>query len=357
MTMTEMLDYIWWGNPVSRWLIAFGISLLVITILWPIKRWIVRRMKSFAASTDTPYDNLAVRVLKTTKFSFVALIGLWAGSRVLQMPDFLNLGLQKIAIIVVVLQVAVWATTSLTEWLKIVAEKRAKDGEALTWLGGVEWTGKIIIWAVALLIGLENLGVDVTGLVAGLGIGGIAVALAAQNILGDLFSAFSIYIDQPFVLGDYLKVGDQMGTVENIGMKTTRLRSLTGEQLVFGNSDLVNSRIQNFGRLQERRANFTVGVTYDTPKEKVEEIPGMIRTIIEAQEQVRFDRSHFKEFGDSALIFETIYVVLVPEFMVKMDVQQAINLELMQRFEAEGIEFAFPTQTIYLENSEAIANS
>jgi len=191
----------------------------------------------------------------------------------------------------------------------------------------------------------------VTGLVAGLGIGGIAVALAAQNILGDLFSAFSIFIDKPFVLGDYLKVGDQMGTVENIGMKTTRLRSLTGEQLVFGNSDLVSSRIQNFGRLNERRANFTVGVIYDTPKKKIEEIPTVIREIVEAQDQVRFERSHFKEFGDSALIFETIYFVLVPAFQVKMDVQQAINLELMQRFEAEGIEFAFPTQTIYLEGA------
>jgi len=354
--MTELLDHIWLGNPVSRWLIALGIFLAVIIILWPIKRWIVRRMKRFSASTDTPLDDLAVKVLKSTRFGFVALIGLWAGSRVLQLPDFLHLGLQKIAVIVVVLQVSLWATTFLSEWLKIVAEKKAQDGEALTWLTGVEWTGKIIIWAVALLIGLENLGIDVTGLVAGLGIGGIAVALAAQNILGDLFSAFSIYIDQPFVLGDYLKVGDQMGTVENIGMKTTRLRSLTGEQLIFGNSDLVGSRIQNFGRLHERRANFTVGVTYDTPKEKVEEIPGMIKEVVEAQEQVRFDRSHFKEFGDSALIFDTVYFVLVPAFVVKMDAQQAINLELMQRFETEGIEFAFPSQTIYLETGEAVGD-
>lgn len=349
--MTEMMDHIWLGNPVSRWLIAVGIFLAVIIILWPIKRWIVKRMKTFAAGTDTDFDDLAARVLKNTKFSFVALIGLWAGSRVLQLPNFLTAGFEKLAVVVVVLQVSLWATTFLSEWLKIVGEKKAQDGESLTWLAGVEWTGKIIIWGVALLIGLENLGVDVTGLVAGLGIGGIAVALAAQNILGDLFSAFSIFIDKPFALGDYLKVGDQMGTVENIGMKTTRLRSLTGEQLIFGNSDLVSSRIQNFGRLDERRANFTVGVTYDTPKKKIEEIPTVIREIVEAQDQVRFERSHFKEFGDSALIFETIYFVLVPAFQVKMDVQQAINLELMQRFEAEGIEFAFPTQTIYLEGA------
>jgi small-conductance mechanosensitive channel len=353
MTFTELLDHIWLGNAISRWLIALGIFLGVIIILWPVKRWIVRRMAAFASTTETHLDDLVAAVLKSTRFAFVAVIAMWAGSRVLVLPNALLIGLEKAAVVVIVLQVGFWATTFLKEWLKIVAAKKEADGEVLTWLGGVEWAGKIIIWAIALLIGLENLGVDVTGLVAGLGIGGIAVALAAQSILGDLFSAFSIYIDKPFVLGDYLKVGDQMGTVENIGMKTTRLRSLTGEQLIFGNSDLVGSRIQNFGRLNERRANFSVGVTYDTPKDKIEGIPSMIREIVESQDQVRFDRSHFREFGDSALVFDTVYYVLVPAFQVKMDSQQAINLELMQRFEAEGIEFAFPTQTIYLENAES----
>ena len=210
----------------------------------------------------------------------------------------------------------------------------------------------LLIWSIVLLLGLENLGVDITGLAAGLGIGGIAVALAAQNILGDLFAAFSIYIDQPFVLGDYLSVGSFSGTVESIGMKTTRLRSLTGEQLIFSNSDLVDSRIQNFGRLVERRVAFTVGVTYDTPTAKVEEIPTMIREVVESQEHARFDRSHFKEFGDSALIVETVYYVLQPAYQYKMDIQQAINLELMRRFESEGIEFAFQTQTIFLEGGD-----
>jgi len=353
MTLTGTLDYVWLGNPVSRWLIALGIFLAVIVVLWPLKRWILGRMKVLAASTDTELDNLVVEVFKSTRFVFVALIAAWAGSRVLDLHDLLFVGLEKIAIIVLVLQVGLWATKALTEWLKIVGQREGEGGEALTWLGGVEWAGKFLIWTVALLIGLENLGIDVTGLVTGLGIGGIAVALAAQNVLGDLFSAFSIYIDKPFVLGDYIKVGDQMGTVESIGMKTTRVRSISGEQLIFGNSDLVSSRIQNFGRLNERRANFIVGVTYDTPQEKVERIPSMIQEIVEAQDQVRFDRSHFKEFGDSALVVETVYFVLVAAFQVKMDVQQAINLALMQRFEAEGIEFAFPSQTIYLESSES----
>lgn len=353
MTPTKVLDHVWLGNPVSQWLVALGIFLAVIVVLWPLKRWILGRMKALAVATETPLDNLVVEVFKSTRFLFVALIGIWAGSRVLELPELLFVGLEKVAIVVIILQVGLWVTKALTEWLKIVGEKQSEDGEVITWLSGVEWAGKFVIWIVALLIGLENLGIDVTGLVTGLGIGGIAVALAAQNILGDLFSAFSIYIDKPFVIGDYIKVGDQMGTVESIGMKTTRVRSLTGEQLVFGNTDLVGSRIQNFGRLNERRANFIVGVTYDTRKEKVERIPDMIREIVEAQGQVRFERSHFKEFGDSALVIETVYFILVPAFQVKMDVQQAINLALMQRFEAEGIEFAFPSQTIYLESGES----
>jgi len=348
--MNDLLNQFWWGNPVSRWLLALGVSLVVLVALWPIKRYILNRLHRVAESTDTAIDNLVVETLQATKLLFVVFVAIWAGSRVLTMPELLFATWTKATIIVAILQVGIWASTALVGWLRILRDKKAKQGEALTWLAGVEWAGKFVIWTAVLLIGLENIGVDVTGLVTGLGIGGIAVALAAQNILGDLFSAFAIYIDRPFVIGDYLKIGDQMGTVETIGMKTTRLRSLTGEQLVFGNSDLVSSRIQNFGRLNERRANFTVGVTYDTPKDKVEKIPAMIQEIVEVQEQVRFDRSHFKEFGDSALIFETIYFVLAPQFQVKMDIQQAINLELMRRFAAEGIEFAFPTQTIYLEN-------
>ena len=355
--MSELMDQVWWGNPVSRWLLALAIFLVVIIALWPLKQLVISRLRRLAAATDTELDNLILAVVGRTKRLFIFLIALWAGSRVLSMPPLLFDTFKKVAILVVILQFGIWATTALNEWLEIVRERSARKGQVLTWLGGIGWAGKFAIWTLVLLIGMENLGLDVTGLVTGLGIGGIAVALAAQNILGDLFAAFSIYIDRPFVIGDYLKVGDQMGTVESIGMKTTRLRSLTGEQVIFGNSDLVNSRIQNFGRLNERRAQFQVGVTYDTAREKLAEIPAMIRDIVESQEHVRFDRSHFKEFGDSALVYETVYNVLVPEFAVKMDVQQAINLELMKRFEEEGIEFAFPTQTVYLEGAEMLESS
>ncbi len=177
-----------------------------------------------------------------------------------------------------------------------------------------------------LLLALDNLGVDVTALVAGLGVGGIAVALAVQSILGDLFASLSIVLDKPFVIGDFIIVGDLLGTVENVGIKTTRVRSLSGEQLIFSNADLLNSRIRNYGRMYERRVVFTVGVTYDTPRHKLE---------------------------DFSLDFETVYYVQDPAYNLYMDIQQAINLELYQRFADEGIEFAYPTQTLFLAKETA----
>jgi len=353
MTVPETLDKIFLGNPLSSWLLAAGVALATLMLLGSLRFLIKKRFTSLAKTTVTIVDDLVVQVLKSTRLSFLLVVALWAGSRALQLTPRIRNVVYIVTVIFLLFQIAIWATTALMKWLAIVRDEKAGEGEALTWLSGIEWLGKILIWSIVLLLGLENLGVDITGLAAGLGIGGIAVALAAQNILGDLFAAFSIYIDQPFVLGDYLVVGNYNGTVASIGMKTTRLKSLTGEELIFSNSDLVGSRIQNFGRLEERRVAFTVGVTYDTPTEKVEKLPGLIQEVVETQEHARFDRSHFKDFGDSALMLETVYYVLLPAYQYKMDIQQSINLELKRRFEVEGVEFAFPTQTIYLEGGDS----
>jgi small-conductance mechanosensitive channel len=208
---------------------------------------------------------------------------------------------------------------------------------------------KVVLWAAVVLIALDNLGVHITTLVAGLGVGGIAVALAVQNILGDLFSSVTIILDKPFVIGDFIIVGDFLGSVEHIGLKTTRVRSLSGEQLVFANSDLLKSRIRNFKQMTERRIVFAFGVIYQTAADKLAAIPGLVREIVEAQPQARFDRAHFKAFGGSSLDFEVVYWVTNPDYNLYMDIQQAINLGLFRRFAAEGIEFAYPTQTLYVE--------
>ena len=204
-----------------------------------------------------------------------------------------------------------------------------------------------------MLLALDNMGVDISTLVTGLGVGGVAVALAVQNVLGDLFASLSIVLDKPFVIGDFLAVGDLVGNVEQIGLKTTRVRSLSGEQLIFSNADLLQSRIKNYGRMMQRRILFTIGVTYQTPREKLENIPTILREAIESQKNVRFDRSHFARYGDFSINFESVYFVTVPTYNTYMDTQQAINLRIHERFEQEGIEFAYPTQTLFLVKQEA----
>jgi small-conductance mechanosensitive channel len=232
-----------------------------------------------------------------------------------------------------------------------------KDPPAATTLSVLRFIGRLVIWSIVVLLALDNLGVNVTGLLAGLGVGGIAVALALQNILGDLFASLSVTLDKPFVVGDFIVVGEFMGTIEYVGWKTTRVRSLSGEQLVFANTDLLTSRIRNFKRMSERRVVFTLGVLYGTPTELVERIPAMLEEAVTKEPATRFERAHFKGFGDSALLFECVYHVLAPEYAVYMDTQQSINLTLLRRFRETGIEFAFPTRTVYLEGGALLQQS
>lgn len=225
-------------------------------------------------------------------------------------------------------------------------DQDTSSATTITFLG---LCARLILWLIVLLLILDNLGVNITGLVAGLGIGGIAVALAVQNILGDLLASLSIVLDKPFVIGDFVVVDSLSGTIEHVGLKTTRIRSLSGEQLIFSNNDLLKSRIRNYKRMQERRIVFSFGVVYQTPLEKLKIIKKIVTDIITAQENARLDRVHFKEYGDSSLNFEIVYFIAKPDFGLYMDVQEAINLEIFRRFQEESIEFAYPTQTLYIQ--------
>jgi len=220
------------------------------------------------------------------------------------------------------------------------------DGAGTTTVAALSFISKVVLWSIVLLLALENLGFDVTALVAGLGVGGIAVALALQNILGDLFASLSIVLDKPFLVGDYIVVDSLQGTVEHIGLKTTRVRSLSGEQIIFSNADLLKSRVRNFKRMQERRVAFAFGVTYQTTEAQLTAIPAIVRGVVSAQRDTRFDRTHFQAIGESALTFEAVYYVTNPDYTAFMDIQQAINLALLQRFREEGIVFAYPTRTL-----------
>ncbi len=207
---------------------------------------------------------------------------------------------------------------------------------------------KLTTWLIALLFILDNLNIEIRGLITGLGVGGIAIAFAAQTILADIFSYFTIFLDRPFDIGDFIIVGDYLGTVEHIGIKTTRIRSLSGEQLVFSNNDLTNSRINNYKRMQRRRINFKFGVIYGTALEKLEKIPSYIEEIINSVEKTTFDRAHFASYGDYSLIYQVVYYVEDSDYKVYMDIQEKINLKLKEKFNEEGIEFAFPTQSVHV---------
>ncbi len=349
----NFLDGTFYDNTVRTWLLALLLSIAVMVVLKILTGVVRRRLKAFAKTTKTDIDDLVADLLARTKLFFLIIISIYATTFVLSLSESARRVLGTLTILALLIQAAIWGSGLITFWLtRHMKRKLEEDPAAATTMSAIGFLGRLVLWSVILLLALDNLGVDITALVAGLGVGGIAVALAIQNVLGDLFASLSIVLDKPFVIGDFVIVGELMGTVEKIGLKTTRVRSLSGEQLVFSNNDLLQSRIRNYKRMFERRIIFGFGVTYQTPHAKLAAIPGMVREIIEAQEQARFDRAHFKEYGDFSLNFEVVYYVKVPDYAVYMDTQQTINLALYQRFEQEGIDFAYPTQTLYVKGDE-----
>ena len=333
-----------WGDFV----LAAGIALLAFFFAWLVRNLIARFIS---------HQALAAEVVRATRLWLLAPLALYAGAAALELPARLERLLENVALVALVVQFALWATRLLQYWLALRADAtRSTDPEAATTVTLLGFVGRVVVWALALLLALDQLGVDVTALVAGLGIGGIAVALALQNILGDLFASAAIVLDKPFMVGDFIVVGEHAGTVEKVGLKTTRVRSLSGEQLVFSNALLLNAQLRNFKRMNERRIAFAIGVTYETPLEKLRALPGWLKAAVEAQPKARFDRAHFKSYGDFSLNFEVVYYVLSAEFNVYMDTQQAINLAIFEKLAQEGVQFAYPTRTLYLRQDTAAGN-
>jgi small-conductance mechanosensitive channel len=303
-----------------------------------------------AERTQAAWEDALAEILAATRGISLIVFAVFLGSLALSVPEQSRSLLQSLALITLTVQAGLWLHSLLMFWLgRGIRTRRESDPGSVAALNVMSWVGRLLLWSMVLLLVLDNLGISVTALVAGLGVGGIAVALAVQNILGDLLASLSIVLDKPLVVGDLLVIDDYLGSVEHVGLKTTRLRSLSGEQLVISNTDLLSSRIRNYGRMYERRVLFTLGVTYATPREKLRQIPQMIREAVENREQTRFDRSHFKGYGACSLDFETVYYVLGPDFNLHMDIQQVVNFAIHAHFESAGIEFAYPTQTVLLE--------
>jgi small-conductance mechanosensitive channel len=329
--------------------IAVAITLAVLGIVGGLAAYIRHRFRD-ALTTRGDLDDFVFDLARRTRLLLILFPAIYLGSRALTIPAESASAIRVAARISLIAQGAFWFAGVIDFALRRYRLRRIEtDPSAITTISLFRYGAYIVLWAIALLVALDNLGVNVTALITGLGIGGVAIALATQNILGDLFASLSIVLDKPFVVGDFIRVGEDMGTVEKIGLKTTRLRALSGEQLIFSNGELLKSRIRNLRRMEERRVVFRIGVLYQTTADQLQRIPLMVRQAIEKNEQTRFDRGHFANFGDSAYEFEFVYFVLSADHALFMDLQQAINLDIVRAFESEGIEFAYPTRTVFLQ--------
>lgn len=344
------------GVSLSNVALAVAAALLAYLVMSFGLRVALNRFERIAQRTENRADDVLVEVLSGTSFWLVALVALLIGVGMLDLPDRWASRVSQLWFIALALQLALWANRSISIGLRRHVEQHAPAGSSQVGAAAtlMSWGLRTLLWTVVLLAMLSNIGVNITAFVASLGVGGIAIALAAQNVLGDLFASMSIAMDKPFEVGDFIVLGSIAGTVENVGVKTTRIRSIGGEQIVMSNTELLKQTVSNYKRLRERRIVFGFGVTYDTTPEQARAIPAVVRQVVEASDQLRFDRAHFKAFGDSSLDYEVVYIVLDPAYNVYMDQQQRINLELMQKLAEMDVGFAFPTRTVHVASTPAL---
>lgn len=340
------------NNTYKTWVVAILVFFGLLIVFALFQMIILRHFKKLAKRTKTDIDDTLIEVIKTIRPPFYSFLAFYLALRFLTLHGWTEKGIGIILIVWVVFLVI----KALEILIDYIVGKGMKKGEERSKKAAIDALGKVIkgiLWVIGLLLILSNLGVNITSLVAGLGIGGIAIAFALQNILGDLFSSFAIYFDKPFVPGDFIIIGDSKGTVEKIGIKTTRLKSIQGEELVVSNRELTSARIRNFRKMKERRISFGFGVVYETPSTKLKKIPAIVRKVVKSVKLARIDRVHFKKFDDSALTFEVVYYAESDEYIKYMDIQQDINFKIKHEFEKEGISMAYPTQTIYLAKEDA----
>ncbi len=349
--VSGILIYTIAGNSVKDYLISLIIFIISIIALRIFKYVILKKLKNIFAKTTIEYDELLVRIVDTFGWTFYILISAYIAFQFILIPDSIRTVLYYL-IIVFATYYAVKSIQTLIDYgtHKIIVRKQEEEKGADTSV--IDLLSRLLkgfLWIVALLLILSNLGYDISTLIAGLGIGGLAIAIALQNILSDIFASFSIYFDKPFVVGDFITFGDDSGTVIKIGIKSTRIKTLHGEELVVSNRQLTESRVHNYKKMEQRRVVFNLGIRNETPNEKLIKIPAIIKGIIDNIELAKFDRAHFVRFGDSSLIFEIVYYVNTGDYNKHMDIQHAINLAINEQFGKEGIEMPYPTQTILMK--------
>lgn len=345
--MQDFLNQTYFGNTILNYITAAGIFIIGIIIINIFRKIILKKLKSWAKKTETTLDDYLIGGIEKAIIPLLYYGAFYLGVETLSISPQIQTVINDISIIVITFLALRIFTSFIGYSLSSYVRRRGSEARQKE-IKGITTLITVVIWTVGLVFLLDNLGLKVTSVITGLGIGGIAIALAAQAVLGDLFAFFVIFFDRPFEIGDFLIISDKMGSVEHIGLKTTRLRSLSGEQLVFSNKDLTDSRIHNYKRMERRRVVFRIGVIYQTKTEQLRDISIFVRKIIEDQEDAAFDRGHFASYGDFSLVFEFVYYVKSPDYNKYMDVQQTINLKIYEEFEKRGLEFAYPTQTLFL---------
>jgi small-conductance mechanosensitive channel len=350
--MHDIFDHPFFGNTVLQYLTALGILLGCIVAVYAFQRVVLRALKKMANATENTVDDMLVRAAELMLVPLLYFGALYLALHTLTLSETFQRALKIAGLGLITFQGVRVLTATLRLALRAKFRRSTDEQTAEIQLKGLSGLITVTVWIIAVFFLLDNLGVKISAAVAGLGIGGIAVALAAQAVLGDLFSYFVIFLDKPFEVGDFIITGDQMGTVESIGLKTTRLTALSGEQIVFSNTDLIHSRPHNYKKMARRRVVFKLGVIYQTTAEKLREIPGLVRGIIERQADTTFDRGHFVAFGDSSLDFEFVYYVTGSDYTKYCDIQQEINLAVFEAFEQRRIEFAYPTQTLFVSKAD-----
>lgn len=350
--MDDFLNQVLLGNTIERYLIVLGGILLGILVVKALKRTVFRKIKRVFDKTQNNIDNYIFERFEQFLIPVIYFSIIYWGIKMLDLSIRVH-NIVEVAFIVFVTYFSIRLISSiLLLLLRSYVLKQENGQEKVKQIGGLMLIVNILIWTIGLVFLLDNLGYNITAIITGLGIGGIAIALAAQNILSDLFNYFVIFFDRPFEIGDYLVIDDKSGTVDYIGIKTTRVRSLTGEQLVFSNADLSDSRIHNYKKMQRRRIVFSVTIAYDTPLVKLREIPGLLKEIVSSDDRADFDRAHFKELSDYWLEFEVVYHVKSSDYNIFMDIQQEYNFQILERLSEMDVEIAYPSKTVYIQNNE-----
>jgi len=342
MAGLEVLDYVFYYNSIEQYIIAAAIFFMGIAVLHIFKYSFLHKARKIAARTPTKLDDSLVEAVDVN-WPFLFFLSLYLALKFIFLPQTIFKYVNDVMLIIV----TYYLVRAVCKFIEYFIERNTKEDSDAAALEIISILAKAAVWIIAVIFIISNLGYNISTLLAGLGIGGIAIAFALQNVLADIFASIAIYIDKPFRIGDFIIVGTDMGTVQKVGIKSTRIKTLEGQELVVSNRELTETRVNNYGTMKRRRVATKIGVTYQTASKKLKAIPGMISEIVEKVELATFDRAHWKDYGDSALIFEFVYYVESPDYNTYMDVQQEINQKIFERFAKQKIEFAYPTQTIY----------